>query len=97
MATDIVNFPRREDYTRIAAAIEAQNGIFRNHFKTAGEPVVHSWQDFRNLCRTGGVRTYYGAGDKLQCNKGDTTLTWDSVQLAISTEDGGLDLVITTQ
>lgn len=69
MATDIVNFPRREDYTRIATAIESQNDLLRNHFKAAGESVVRSWEGFRNLCRAGGVRTYYGVGDQLQCKR----------------------------
>lgn len=96
MATDIVNFPRREDYTRIAAAIESQNDIFRNHFKTAGEPAVRSWEGFRNLCRAGGVRTYYGVGDQLQCKKGDTTLTWDIVHIGDVEETGGNYAILQT-
>ena len=96
MATDIVNFPRREDYTRIAAAIESQNDIFRNHFKTAGESAVRSWEGFRNLCRAGGVRTYYGVGDQLQCKKGDTTLTWDIVHIGDIEETGGNYVILQT-
>lgn len=96
MATDIVNFPRREDYTRIAAAIESQNDIFRNHFKTAGEPAVRSWEGFRNLCRAGGIRTYYGVGDQLQCKKGDTTLTWDIVHIGDVEETGGNYAILQT-
>ena len=96
MATDIVNFPRREDYTRIAAAIESQNDIFRNHFKTAGESAVRSWEGFRNLCRAGGIRTYYGVGDQLQCKKGDTTLTWDIVHIGDVEETGGNYVILQT-
>ena len=96
MATDIVNFPRREDYTRIAAAIESQIDIFRNHFKTAGEPVVRSWEGFRNLCRAGGVRTYYRVGDQLQCNKGNITLTWDIVHIGDVEETGGNYVILQT-
>lgn len=33
MATQVLNLPRHEDYTRIAAAIESQNDIFKNHLK----------------------------------------------------------------
>ena len=96
MTTDIINFPRREDYTRIAAAIESQIDIFRNHFKTTGEPVVRSWEGFRNLCRAGGVRTYYGVGDQLQCNKGDTTLTWDIVHIGDVEGTGGNYVILQT-
>lgn len=96
MATDIVNFPRREDYTRIAAAIESQNDIFRNHFKTAGESAVRSWEGFRNLCRAGGIRTYYGVGDQLQCKKGDTTLIWDIVHIGNVEETGGNYVILQT-
>lgn len=96
MATDIVNFPRREDYTRIAAAIESQNDIFRNHFKTAGESAVRSWEGFRNLCRAGGIRTYYGVGDQLLCKKGDTTLTWDIVHIGDVEKTGGNYVILQT-
>lgn len=96
MATDIVNFPRREDYTRIATAIESQNDLLRNHFKAAGESVVRSWEGFRNLCRAGGVRTYYGVGDQLQCKKGDTTLTWDIVHIGDVAETGGNYVILQT-
>ncbi len=96
MATDIVNFPRREDYTRIAAAIESQNDIFRNHFKASGESAVRSWEGFRNLCRAGGIRTYYGVGDQLQCKKGDTTLTWDIVHIGNVEETGGNYVILQT-
>lgn len=96
MATDIVNFPRREDYTRIATAIESQNDLLRNHFKAAGESVVRSWEGFRNLCRAGGVRTYYGVGDQLKCKKGDTTLTWDIVHIGDVEETGGNYVILQT-
>ena len=81
MATQTFNFPRREDYARIAAAIESQNQLLGNHFKAAGESVARTWEGFRNLCRTGGVRAYYAVGDQLQCKKGGTTLTWDIVHI----------------
>lgn len=96
MATQIFNLPRREDYTRIAAAIESQNDIFRNHFKAAGESAVRSWEGFRNLCRAGGIRTYYGVGDQLQCKKGDTTLTWDIVHIGNVEETGGNYVILQT-
>lgn len=89
MATKTFNLPRREDYTRIAAAIESQNDLLRGHFKAAGETVAKSWEGFRNLCRAGGIRTYYGVGDQLQCKKGDTTLTWDIVHIGDVEETGG--------
>lgn len=94
MATDIVNFPRREDYTRIAAAIESQNDLLRNHFKAAGETVVKSWEGFRNICRAGGIRTYYAVGDQLQCKKSDTTLTWDIVDIQDIEETGGNRVIL---
>ena len=96
MATQIFNLPRREDYTRIAAAIESQNDIFRNHFKATGESAVRSWEGFRNLCRAGGIRTYYGVGDQLQCKKGDTTLTWDIVHIGNVEETGGNYVILQT-
>lgn len=96
MATDIVNFPRREDYTRIAAAIESQNELLKNHFKAAGESVARSWEGFRNLCRTGGVRAYYAVGDQLQCKKGDTTLTWDIVHIGNVEKTGGNYVILQT-
>lgn len=96
MATQIFNFPRREDYTRIAAAIESQNQLLGNHFKAAGESVARSWEGFRNLCRTGGVRTYYAVGDQLQCKKGDTTLTWDIVHIGDVKETGGNYVILQT-
>lgn len=96
MATQIFNLPRHEDYTRIAAAIESQNDIFRNHFKAAGESVVRSWEGFRNLCRAGGIRTYYSVGDQLQCKKGDTTLTWDIVHIGDVEETGGNYAILQT-
>ena len=96
MATQIFNLPRHEDYTRIAAAIESQNDIFKNHFKAAGESAVRSWEGFRNLCRAGGVRTYYGVGDQLQCKKGDTTLTWDIVHIGDVEETGGNYVILQT-
>lgn len=96
MATQIFNLPRREDYTRIAAAIESQNDIFRSHFKAAGESAVKSWEGFRNLCRAGGIRTYYGVGDQLQCKKGDTTLIWDIVHIGDVAETGGNYVILQT-
>lgn len=96
MATQTFNFPRREDYTRIAAAIESQNELFKNHFKAAGESVARSWEGFRNLCRTGGVRAYYAVGDQLQCKKGDTTLTWDIVHIGDVEETGGNYVILQT-
>lgn len=96
MATQTFNFPRREDYTRIAAAIESQNELFKNHFKAAGESVARSWEGFRNLCRTGGVRAYYAVGDQLQCKKGDTTLTWDIVHIGNVEETGGNYVILQT-
>ena len=96
MATQIFNFPRREDYTRIAAAIESQNQLLGNHFKAAGESVARSWEGFRNLCRTGGVRAYYAVGDQLQCKKGDTTLTWDIVHIGDVKETGGNYVILQT-
>lgn len=96
MATQTFNFPRREDYTRIAAAIESQNELFKNHFKAAGESVARSWEGFRNLCRTGGVRAYYAVGDQLQCKKGDTTLTWDIVHIGDVKETGGNYVILQT-
>lgn len=96
MATQTFNFPRREDYTRIAAAIESQNQLLGNHFKAAGESVARSWEGFRNLCRTGGVRAYYAVGDQLQCKKGDTTLTWDIVHIGDVKETGGNYVILQT-
>mgnify|MGYP001119689458 CR=1 FL=1 len=96
MATQTFNFPRREDYTRIAAAIESQNQLLGNHFKAAGEPVARTWEGFRNLCRTGGVRAYYAVGDQLQCKKGDTTLTWDIVHIGDVKETGGNYVILQT-
>ena len=96
MATQIFNFPRREDYTRIAAAIESQNQLLGNHFKAAGESVARTWEGFRNLCRTGGVRAYYAVGDQLQCKKGDTTLTWDIVHIGDVKETGGNYVILQT-
>lgn len=96
MATEVVNFPRREDYTRIAAAIESQNDLLRGHFKAGGETVVKSWEGFRNLCRAGGIRTYYGVGDQLQCKKGDTTLTWDIVHIGDIEDTGGNYVILQT-
>lgn len=96
MATQTFNFPRREDYTRIAAAIESQNELFKNHFKAAGESVARSWEGFRNLCRTGGVRAYYAVGDQLQCKKGDTILTWDIVHIGDVKETGGNYVILQT-
>lgn len=96
MATETFNLPRREDYTRIAAAIESQNDLLRGHFKAAGETVVKSWEGFRNLCRAGGIRTYYGVGDQLQCKKGDTTLTWDIVHIGDVDETGGNYVILQT-
>ena len=89
MATQTFNLPRREDYTRIAAAIESQNDLLRGHFKAAGESIVKSWEGFRNLCRAGGIRTYYAVGDQLQCKKGDATLTWDIVDIQDIESTGG--------
>lgn len=96
MATQTFNFPRREDYTRIAAAIESQNQLLGNHFKAAGESVARTWEGFRNLCRTGGVRAYYAVGDQLQCKKGDTTLTWDIVHIGDVKETGGNYVILQT-
>ena len=96
MAIQTINLPRREDYTRIAAAIESQNDLLCNHFKAAGESVVRSWEGFRNLCRAGGVRTYYGVGDQLQCKKGDTTLTWDIVHIGDAEDTGGNYVILQT-
>lgn len=96
MATQIFNLPRREDYTRIAAAIESQNQLLGNHFKAAGESVARSWEGFRNLCRTGGVRAYYAVGDQLQCKKGDTTLTWDIVHIGNVEKTGGNYVILQT-
>lgn len=96
MATQTFNFPRREDYTRIAAAIESQNQLLGNHFKAAGESVARTWEGFRNLCRAGGIRTYYGVGDQLQCKKGDTTLTWDIVHIGNVEETGGNYVILQT-
>ena len=96
MATQTFNLPRREDYTRIAAAIESQNQLLGNHFKAAGEPVARTWEGFRNLCRTGGVRAYYAVGDQLQCKKGDTTLTWDIVHIGDVKETGGNYVILQT-
>ena len=81
---------------RIAAAIESQNDLFRNHFKAAGESIIRSWEGFRNLCRTGGVRAYYAVGDQLQCKKGDTTLTWDIVHIGDVEESGGNYVILQT-
>lgn len=81
---------------RIAAAIESQNDLFRNHFKAAGESTIRSWEGFRNLCRTGGVRAYYAVGDQLQCKKGDTTLTWDIVHIGDVEETGGNYVILQT-
>lgn len=96
MATETFNLPRREDYTRIAAAIESQNDLLRGHFKAAGETVVKSWEGFRNLCRAGGIRTYYAVGDQLQCKRGDTTLTWDIVHIGDNADTGGNYVILQT-
>lgn len=96
MATATFNLPRREDYTRIAAAIESQNDLLRGHFKAAGETAVKSWEGFRNLCRAGGIKTYYGVGDQLQCKRGDTTLTWDIVHIGDIEKTGGNYVILQT-
>lgn len=96
MATTTLNLPRREDYTRIAAAIESQNDLLRGHFKAAGETAVKSWEGFRNLCRAGGIKTYYGVGDQLQCKRGDTTLTWDIVHIGDIEKTGGNYVILQT-
>lgn len=96
MATTTFNLPRREDYTRIAAAIESQNDLLRGHFKAAGETAVKSWEGFRNLCRAGGIKTYYGVGDQLQCKRGGTTLTWDIVHIGDIEKTGGNYVILQT-
>ena len=96
MATKTFNLPRREDYTRIAAAIESQNDLLRGHFKAAGETVVKSWEGFRNLCRAGGIRTYYAVGDQLQCKRGNATLTWDIVHIGDVEDTGGNYVILQT-
>ena len=98
MAQYIIKTPRSEDVQGITAAIVKQNDLLEQYFKTVQTDFapVTTWEGFRNLCRTGSVRSYYKVGDQLQCQWNSNPLIWDIVHIGDAEDTGGNYVILQT-